>query len=91
MYGIAYGIAAQSNYKKSYLRWFRNPACGDSAGSNRIEKGRVGVPPGLVWGKGRGGVVWFSVCEVPFENWANGGSADAIFTYGEYDFSSMEI
>ena len=27
---------------------------------------RLGViPPGLVWGKGGGGVVWFSVCEAP--------------------------
>ena len=43
---------ARSNYKKPYLWWFRNPACGDSTGSNRIEKDWVGVPPGLVRGMG---------------------------------------
>ena len=30
---------------------FRNPACGDSTGSNLIEKDRVRVPPGLAGGK----------------------------------------
>ena len=39
------------DYMKSYLCWCRNVACADSTGSNRIEKDRVGVPPGLVWGK----------------------------------------
>ena len=45
-------VVARSNYKKSYLRIFRNPPCGDSTESSRVEKDRVGVPPGLVWGKG---------------------------------------
>ena len=45
-------LEAQSNYKQSYLRWFRNVAFGDSTGSNQIEKEHVCVPPGLVWGKG---------------------------------------
>ena len=51
--GLAYNkeIEARSNYKKSYLWWFRNPAS-DSTGSNRIEKECVGVTPGIAWGGG---------------------------------------
>ena len=45
-------VETKSNYKKSYLWWFSILACGDSTGSDRIEKDRVGVPPGLVWRKG---------------------------------------
>ena len=82
---------AQSNYKKPYFWWFRNLACGDSTGSNRIEKGRVGVPPRLVWGKGGGGIMWFNVCEPPLNDWANDGSVDVFFMHGEYGFSSMGI
>ena len=48
-------VEGQSNYKKSYLWWFRILACGDSTGSDRIEKDQVGVTPGLVWGKGEEG------------------------------------
>ena len=70
---------------------FRNRACGDSTGSNRIEKDVVGVPLGLVWGKGGGGVVWYSVCETSLDDWANGGSVDLFFTYGEYGFSYMGV
>ena len=73
--------------KKSYLWWFRNPACGNSTRSPRTEKDQVLVPPGLVWGKRRGGVVWFSVCEAPLDDWTNGGSVGVFFRYGEYDFS----
>ena len=37
----------------------------------------------------RGGeVVWFSVCEVLLDGWANGGSVHVFFTYGEYRISS---
>ena len=39
-------VEAQSNYIT---------VGGDSTGSNRIEKGRVRVPPGLVGGKGEKG------------------------------------
>ena len=31
-------VEVRSNYKKSYFSWFENPACGDSAGMNQIEK-----------------------------------------------------
>ena len=37
--------------KKSYLWLCRNTACVELPGSIRIEKIRVCVPPGLVWGK----------------------------------------
>ena len=56
-------VDAQSNYNKPYLWWFRNLGCYDSTESKRIEKARIGVPLGLVWGKGRVRVVWLSVCE----------------------------
>ena len=38
-------VERRSDYKKSYLWRFRNPAFGDSTGSNRIEKDRVCLPP----------------------------------------------
>ena len=41
-------VEGRSDYKKSYLWRFRNPACGDSTGSKLIEKDRVRLPPGLV-------------------------------------------
>ena len=61
-------VEARSNDKKSYLWWFRNPACGDSTESNRIEKDWIGVRPGLVWGNGGGRVVGSSVCEAPLDD-----------------------
>ena len=64
----SYVVEARSNYKKSYLWWFKNPACGDWTGSNGIEKNWVGLPPGLVWEKGGGAVVWFSVSEAPLDD-----------------------
>ena len=48
-------VQCRSNYKKSYLWWFRNPARDDWTGSNQIEKGRVCVPLDLVWRKGEKG------------------------------------
>ena len=45
-------VETQSNYKKSYLWWFRYPACGDATGSNWIKKDKFCVSPGLVCGKG---------------------------------------
>ena len=73
------------------MGWFRNLACGDSAKSKRIEKDLLVVPPGLVLGKVEEGVVWFSVCEAPLDDWANGGFDDVFFTYGEDGFSSIGI
>ena len=32
--------------------------------------------------------MWFGMCEAPLDDWANGGSVDVFFTYGEYGFSS---
>ena len=47
---------ARSNYKRSYLWWFRNTACGNSTGRNGTEKYRVRLPPRLSWGnKGESG------------------------------------
>ena len=69
--------------------WLRNLASCDSAGSKQSKKSQVGVPPGLVWGKGGEGVVWFSVCGVPLGDWGNGISFDV--TYGEYGFSLREV
>ena len=34
-------VKVRLNLKKVYLLCFRNPACGDSAGSNQIEKDKV--------------------------------------------------
>ena len=48
-----------------------------------MEKDRFRVPPRLVWEKGRGGVVWFNVCEAPLDDWSNGGSVDVLFTCRE--------
>ena len=84
-------IEAQSNCEKSYLWWFRNLACGDLTGSNQIKKDQFGVPPGLAWTKGRGRLVWFSVCEAPLDDWGNDGSGGVFFTYGEYGFSSVKM
>ena len=84
MWGVCEVVEAQSNYKKSYLWWFRILACGDSTGSDRIEKDQVGVTPELVWGKGRKDSVIYCVCvcmcvcvcvcEAPLDDWTNGGS-----------------
>ena len=35
------------SYKRHCLRYFRNPACGDSTGSNGTEKDRFRMPSGL--------------------------------------------
>ena len=54
---------ARSNYKKSYLCWFRNLAYSDTSGSDRIEKGLIGVSSVLVWGK-RGEEGWRDLVSV---------------------------
>ena len=41
-------VETLSNYKKSYFWRYGNLACGDSTGSNRIEKDQDLVPSGLV-------------------------------------------
>ena len=50
---------AQLNFRRSYLWWLRNLACGDLIGNNGIEIEPVYVLPGLVSGEG---MVWWSVC-----------------------------
>ena len=68
---------ARSNYLRTYLCWFRNPAFGDSTGSNVIEKDRLGVPPGLFWEKWGEGVMWF-LCVAPLCDCANGDCVDVL-------------
>ena len=61
-------IEARSNYKESYLWWFGIPACGDSTGSDLIEKDQGRVSPKHVWGKGGERAAWFSVCRAPSDD-----------------------
>ena len=60
-------------------------------GVTELKKNRVGVPPRLVWRKGVEGMVWFSVCEAPLDDWANSSSVDVFFTYEGNGFSYMGI
>ena len=50
---------ARLDFRRFYLWWFRNLACGDLTGNNGIQNEPVDLPPGLVWGEG---MVWLSVC-----------------------------
>ena len=88
-------VEAWSNYKKYYLRWFRNLAFGDSSRSNWIEKDWFHVSPVLVWGNGKRwydlAYVEYLVYRAPLDDWASGGSVDVFFTYGKYGFSSMVL
>ena len=72
-------VEARSNYKKSYLWWFRNLARSDSTRCNRID--RVRVSPGF-FGGGEEEAVWFSVCEALLDDWAYYGSVHIFFKYG---------
>ena len=62
---------ARLNFRRSYLWWFRNLACGDLIGNNGIQNEPVDVPPGLVWGEG---MVWLSVCWLQWLSNINGES-----------------
>ena len=81
-------VESGSDYKESYFWRCRNIVCGDSTGSNQIEKDRVRVPPGCFLG-GRvrkGGVIyclWASL-----DDRANGGFVD-VFFHTWHGFSSM--
>ena len=55
----------------------------------QIEKDQTCVSPRPVWGKMGEGAVWFSVCGVPLDDWANGGYVDVLFTCGECHLSSF--
>ena len=83
------GVEALSNYKKHYW-WFGDPACCDPSFSSRTEKDQAHAPPRHVWGKKEEGEVWFSVCEVPLDDWDNGGYVDFFLMCREYGFSSLE-
>ena len=86
-----------------YLRHdqtIRNVICGDLEiplvviwlGVTRLKKtGLVCLLDFFFWEEGGGGIMGFSVCEAPLDDWASGGSVDVSFTYGESGFSSMEI
>lgn len=51
----------------------------DSTESNPIEKDRIGVRPGVVWGKREEG--WCDVvCKVRLDDWINRGSDHLSFT-----------
>ena len=95
LYGICFRrlvysevVEARSSYKKSYLKGFRNPGCGDSTGSNTSWTclGEVG------W-DGRG-AVWHNLCDAPLVDQASlvdGDSVDVICRYDEYGFSYTGI
>ena len=63
-------VEVRSNYKKSYLWWFGNPACGDWAGSNQIEKDKVLYLLDLFQGMGKKGHCDL-VCGAPVDDWVN--------------------
>ena len=83
-------IELQLNYKKSYFWWFGNPACGDSTGSNRIEKDQVRLSPRFVWGKRGEGLVRFSVWSAfSWLCWCWFMYVEVLFTCGERGFNSL--
>ena len=62
-----------------------------------LTTGDMGIPLVVIWlgvpDWGRSGscigAVWFSVCGVPLNDWANGGYVDVWFNCGECGFSSF--
>ena len=50
-------VDVRSNYNKSYFKWFGNPVCGDSSGSNQIVKDKVMYLLDLFEGRGEKGSV----------------------------------
>ena len=83
----------------------KNLICGDLEiplgviwlGVARLKKTGLVYLLDMFGGWGGGGVVWFSVCEAPPDDWADGGSDwanggnDVSFRYGDYGFSSTGI
>ena len=64
------------------------PACGDSSGSNRIEKGKLVYLLDLFegrWEKGQCDLV----CGVLLDDWAMLVYVDVLFTCGECSFNSL--
>ena len=70
------------------LNFSLNLACGDSTGSNRIEKGKVVYPLDLFegrWKKGQCDLVY----RVLLEDWAMLVYVDVLFTCDECSFNSL--
>ena len=54
-------VEALLNYQKYYFWWCGNPDCGDTTGSNQIEKFQAHVPSRPAWEKRGEWTVWFRV------------------------------
>ena len=65
-------VEVRSNYKKSSFWWFGNPACGDSTGSNWIEKNKIVYLLDLFVRMGEKGHCYL-VCRAPLNDLANAG------------------
>ena len=63
-------VQVRSNYKKSYVWWLGNLACGASAGSKWIEKDKVIYLLDLFEGRGEK-EQWDLVCGASLDHWAN--------------------
>ena len=59
-----------------------------SLGVTRLKKTELVYRLELFW-EGGWGVAWYSVCEAPLDDWANGGFVDVFLKYSEHGFSSM--
>ena len=65
-------VEVRSNYQKSSFWCFGNPASGDSAGRNPIEKRKVVYLRDLFEGMGKKGHCDL-VCVAPVDDWINAG------------------
>ena len=85
-------VEVRSNYEKSYFWWFGNPACGDSAGSNQIEKDKVVYLLDLLEGMGKKEPCDL-VCGGPADDWVNADYVDVLFakcgfnSFGSWSYS----
>ena len=76
-------VEARSSYKKSYFWWFGNPPCGDSSGSNWIDKYQDRVSLDLFEARGEKGLCVWCVCGVPLDDWATIGLPPLVrFAFG---------
>ena len=67
------GVVVDKVELQSSLNLSLNPACDDSTGSNRIEKGKVVYLLDLFQGRWEKGPCDL-MCVVPLDDWANTGS-----------------
>ena len=82
------GVVAGKVEFQCNLNLSLNPACGDSTGSSRIEKGKVVYLLDLFeerWEKRQCDLV----CEVPLDGWAILVYVDVFFTCGESSFNFL--